>query len=264
MTLVTKSRRDASSASRPTMNSTMVGRSYARSTGVNRPARRLPALRRTGARTRARRPGVRDDGVALREPPFEELERERVLDQALDRALQRPRAVRRVPALLREQLLRRSVTSRSIRRSASRARSRASWSSTISASCSRVSGSNDDDLVDAIQELRPEAVAQLVRRADVRGHDDHGVAEVDRAALAVGQPPVVEHLQQDVEDLGVRLLDLVEQHDGVRAAAHGLGELPALLVADVAGRRADEPRRPCAAPGTRTCRAAPSRARRRT
>ena len=29
---------------------------------------------------------------------------------------------------------------------------------------------------------------------------------------------------------------------GVRPAAHGLGELPALLVADVAGRRADEPR----------------------
>ena len=79
-------------------------------------------------------------------------------------------------------------------------------------------------------------------RADVRGHDDHGVAEVDRAALAVGQPAVVEQLQEDVEDLRVRLLDLVEQDDGVRAAPHGLGELAALLVADVAGRRADEPR----------------------
>ena len=38
------------------------------------------------------------------------------------------------------------------------------------------------------------------------------------------------------------LLDLVEQDDGVRAPAHRLGELAALLVADVAGRRADEPR----------------------
>ena len=37
--------------------------------------------------------------------------------------------------------------------------------------------------------------------------------------LTVGQPPVVEHLQQHVEDVGVRLLDLVEQHDGSRAAA---------------------------------------------
>jgi hypothetical protein len=36
------------------------------------------------------------------------------------------------------------------------------------------------------------------------------------------------------------LLDLVEEHDGIRLAAHGLGELAALLVADVARRRADE------------------------
>ena len=70
----------------------------------------------------------------------------------------------------------------------------------------------------------------------------HRVAEVDRAALAVGQPPVVEDLQQHVEDLGVRLLDLVEQDDRVRPAAHRLGELAALLVADVAGRRADQAR----------------------
>jgi hypothetical protein len=61
------------------------------------------------------------------------------------------------------------------------------------------------------------------------------------AALAVGQPAVVEHLQQDVEDVRVRLLHLVEQHDGVRPAAHRLGQLAAGLVADVAGRRADQP-----------------------
>ena len=43
--------------------------------------------------------------------------------------------------------------------------------------------------------------------------------EVDRAALGVGQPAVVEQLQQDVEHLGVRLLDLVEQDDRSRAGA---------------------------------------------
>ena len=40
----------------------------------------------------------------------------------------------------------------------------------------------------------------------------------------------------------MRLLDLVEEDDRVRPAPHGLGELPALLVADVAGRRADQAR----------------------
>ncbi len=82
----------------------------------------------------------------------------------------------------------------------------------------------------------------LAAAGDVRGHDQHGVLEVDRAALAVGQAAVVHHLQQHVEDVGVRLLDLVEQHDRVRPAAHRLGELAALLVADVAGGRADQPR----------------------
>ena len=42
-------------------------------------------------------------------------------------------------------------------------------------------------------------------------------------------------------DLGVGLLDLVQQHDRVGPAAHGLGQLAALLVADVAGRRPDQP-----------------------
>ena len=44
-----------------------------------------------------------------------------------------------------------------------------------------------------------------------------------------------------VEHVRVGLLDLVEQHHRVRAAAHRLGELPGLLVADVSGRRADQP-----------------------
>ena len=135
-----------------------------------------------------------------------------------------------------------SVSSSSIRRSASRSRSRSSCSSTISAICSLDSGPELDDLVDPVEELRPEDVAQRFDRADVRGHDQDAVAEVDRAALAVGEASVVEHLQQHVEDLGVRLLDLVEQDHAVRPPPHGLGELAALVVADVAGRRTDQPR----------------------
>ena len=43
--------------------------------------------------------------------------------------------------------------------------------------------------------VRIDAVEHPVR-ADVRGHDHDGVAEVHRTALAVGQPSVVEELQQ--------------------------------------------------------------------
>jgi hypothetical protein len=56
----------------------------------------------------------------------------------------------------------------------------------------------------------------------------------------VREVAVLEHLEQDVEHVGVRLLDLVEQHHRVGIALHALGELPALLVPDVAGGRADE------------------------
>ena len=123
-----------------------------------------------------------------------------------------------------------------------------------------------DRVVDAVEELRPEMRLQLgldfllhvqtvgaVRfavekmflndmRADVAGHDDDGVAEVDRAALAIGKPPIIEYLQENVEDIRVGLLDFVEQHHAVRLAPDGLAELSTLLVADVARRRADEPR----------------------
>ena len=40
----------------------------------------------------------------------------------------------------------------------------------------------------------------------------------------------------------MRLLDLVEQDDLIGTAAHGFGERAALLVADIARRRADQPR----------------------
>ena len=79
-------------------------------------------------------------------------------------------------------------------------------------------------------------------RAEVRGHDQNRVLEVHGPALAIGQAAIVEHLQQHVEDLRIGLLNLIEQHHGIRAAAYGLGQLAALLVAHVARRRANQAR----------------------
>mgnify|MGYP007099125007 CR=1 FL=1 len=119
-------------------------------------------------------------------------------------------------------------------------------------------GVEDDDLVEPVEELglegrahqREHRLARRLgrgrrvgqeRRTQVAREDQDRVAEVDRAAVAVGEPAVVEHLQEDVERLRVGLLDLVEEDDGVGAPADGLRELAALLVADVPGGRADEP-----------------------
>src|SRR5262245_10706473 len=90
-------------------------------------------------------------------------------------------------------------------------------------------------------------VPALARRHDrvrrqVARHEDDGVLEVDLAPLAVRQHPLVEHLVEEVHHVGVRLLHLVEEDRRVRLLAHGLGEDAALAVADVAGRRSDQPR----------------------
>mmetsp|Transcript_388 Transcript_388/g.857 ORF Transcript_388/g.857 Transcript_388/m.857 type:complete len:369 (-) Transcript_388:28-1134(-) len=78
--------------------------------------------------------------------------------------------------------------------------------------------------------------------SEIGGHDDGSVLEIDGAALGVCQPAVVQHLQQHVEHARMRLLDLVQEDDAVRPPAHRLRELPALIVAHVAGWRAHEPR----------------------
>ncbi|EPY19096.1 ATP-dependent Clp protease ATP-binding protein subunit ClpB [Strigomonas culicis] len=116
-----------------------------------------------------------------------------------------------------------------------------------------------DDVVEPIDELGRHALAHLLHylrhrlraggalwqlrydvRADVGREDDDRVLEVHAAAVAVRQVALVQDLQQDVRHARVRLLELVEEDDLIRPAAHGLGELAALLVADVARGRADE------------------------
>ena len=121
----------------------------------------------------------------------------------------------------------------------------------------------DDDVVDAVEELRAEVLLELllhlrlhllvcglaivlrseaehdplrdVAAAEVCRHDDDGVLEVDDPTLCIGESALFEHLEQRVEYIGMRLLYLVEEHDGEGLAAHLLGELAALLVAHVAG-----------------------------
>ena len=85
-----------------------------------------------------------------------------------------------------------------------------------------------------------DGLALGVGGAGVGGHDQDHIAEVDLLAVAVGQLAVVHHLQQDVVDVLVRLLDLVEQDDGVRVLVDGVGQLTALVIADVARRGADQ------------------------
>ena len=79
-------------------------------------------------------------------------------------------------------------------------------------------------------------------RAGVGGHDQHDIAEVRLATVVVGERAVIHHLQQDVEDIRMRLLDFVEQQHRVRMLGDRLGQQAALIEADISGRRADQTR----------------------
>ena len=120
------------------------------------------------------------------------------------------------------------------------------WNTTISSIRFRNSGRKccftSSQTASFIASCGSPTIDWITRRTEVRGHHDHRVLEVHGAALAVGHAAVVEHLQQHVEHVRMRLLDLVEQDHAIRLATHGLGQIAALLVADVARRRADQAR----------------------
>src|SRR5580704_17479971 len=78
--------------------------------------------------------------------------------------------------------------------------------------------------------------------SEVRGHDQHRVLEVHGSAFRIRQAAIVQNLQQDVEDIRVRLLDLVKTNYRVGPPAYRLGELATFVVADISGWCADEPR----------------------
>ena len=80
-----------------------------------------------------------------------------------------------------------------------------------------------------------------ILRPDVGGHDDHGVPEIHRAPLSVREPAVVEHLEQNVENIGVGLFHLVQQYDLVGPAPYRFRQLSTFFVTHVAWRRPDEP-----------------------
>ena len=127
-----------------------------------------------------------------------------------------------------------------------------------------VEAMEEDGVVHAVQELRPEMTAQFAqylvlhglagrgrvlrvqevllddRGADVGSEDHHRVLEVHGAPLTIGEPPVVQHLQQQIEDVVVGLLNFVEEHHRIRPTAHRLAQVPPFFVADVSGRRAHQ------------------------
>src|SRR5260221_11395368 len=75
-----------------------------------------------------------------------------------------------------------------------------------------------------------------VLRGVARQNND-GVFEINRAAFAVLHPALVKDLDENLVNIGVGLLDFIQQHDAVGPPPDSLGKDAAFAVANVSGRR---------------------------
>ena len=83
-------------------------------------------------------------------------------------------------------------------------------------------------------------VLNLSVDAQVGSEDDHGLGEVDGFPPTVGQPTVIEHLEELVKDPFVRLLDLIEEHNAERSLSDRVRQFSTSIVALVAGWGSDQ------------------------
>ena len=79
-----------------------------------------------------------------------------------------------------------------------------------------------------------------IRGTGIGGHDQDHIAEVDLLAVVIGQFAVIHHLQQDVEQIRVRLFDFVQQQHAMGMLIDTIGQKPTLIEADIARRCADQ------------------------
>src|SRR5262249_44837986 len=77
-------------------------------------------------------------------------------------------------------------------------------------------------------------------RPDIRGHNDYRVFEIYRIAQRIGQLPIFEYLQQDIEDIRMRFFDFVQQQYRIRISLDSLCQLTAFFVTNIARRRSDQ------------------------
>ena len=94
----------------------------------------------------------------------------------------------------------------------------------------------------ALAAAETDGVLGGVAGAGIGGHDQDNIAEVDLLAVMVGELAVIHHLQQDVEQVAMGLFDFVQQQHAMGMLIDAIGQKPALIEADIAGRRADQAR----------------------
>ena len=119
----------------------------------------------------------------------------------------------------------------------------------------------DDDFIDTVNEFRTEVMAYHTEHqlfhvriiqftktflnqigTEVRGHNDDRITEVDRSPLPVSQTPIIQYLQQNVEDIRMRFFHFIQQDDGIRTTTHRFGQVATFFITDISRRRTNQTR----------------------
>ena len=59
--------------------------------------------------------------------------------------------------------------------------------------------------------------------ADITGHNENDVLEIDVSSEVVGEPALFHNLQQHIVDIRMRLFDFIEQQHRIRPTSYPLG-----------------------------------------
>ena len=78
-------------------------------------------------------------------------------------------------------------------------------------------------------------------RSQVTGQDNHRIAEDRQSALAVGQPPILQNLQQQIVKIRVCLFYLIKDHHAHWVFFHRLSQDAPFLTPHITGGRPDKP-----------------------
>src|SRR5205807_19572 len=76
----------------------------------------------------------------------------------------------------------------------------------------------------------------------IASHNHNCILEVHSATLTIGQAPIIHDLQQRIEDLGMRLLNLVQQDNTIRTTTNLLGQLTTFIIANISRRATKQAR----------------------
>ena len=93
----------------------------------------------------------------------------------------------------------------------------------------------DDDLIDSVQELRPEMPSHFIEYSslhlliivpcesasvfqdtvatNVGGHDNDSVLKVDRATLPISEPPVIQNLEHRIKNVMMGFFNLIKENN---------------------------------------------------